>query len=144
MDTKQRNELNNQTDNGANEKWRPNAKGRTGPDTPLDHTYPQAAYAQQSRQGIDQMHSADTGSGPGPWREETSHWSESGGAMQSQQSGGSGPQQSGADSHQCEMAQHSQAWGLLEQAVGRRDRAGGTLVAPAQDSGGLPVPLRRP
>ncbi|MGH8854414.1 MAG: hypothetical protein ACREWI_09060, partial [Telluria sp.] len=39
-----------------------------------------------------------------------------------------GPQQGINDSHQRQMEQHSDAWGLLEQPVGRRDRHSGTDV----------------
>lgn len=51
-----------------------------------------------------------------------------GGSLQSQQTGGSGPQQGITDSHQRQMEQHSEAWGLLEQPVGRRDKHSGTDV----------------
>ena len=47
MDANQRSEMNNQTNNGGNEKWNENAKGKTAPDAPLDHTYPNGASLQQ-------------------------------------------------------------------------------------------------
>jgi len=133
MDANQRSEMNNQTNNGGNEKWNANAKGKTAPDAPLDHTYPQGASQQQGRQGIDQMGTQQSGMGPGPWTEESSRWDLPGGSMQTQQSGGSGPTQSITDSHQRQMEQHSQAWGELEQPVGgHRAADSGVSVAPHQ------------
>ena len=126
MDANQRSEMNNQTNNGANEKWNKNAKGKTGPDAPLDHTYPQGASQQQGHQGIDQMGTQQSGMGPGPWLEESSRWDLPGGSMQTQQSGGSGPQQGITDSHQVQMEQRSQAYGQLEQPVGHRPAGSGT------------------
>jgi len=126
MDANQRSEMNNQTNNGANEKWNKNAKGKTGPDAPLDHTYPQGASQQQGHQGIDQMGTQQSGMGPGPWTEESSRWDLPGGSMQTQQSGGSGPQQGITDSHQRQMEQRSQAYGQLEQPVGHRPADSGT------------------
>jgi hypothetical protein len=60
-----------------------------------------------------------------------------GGSLQSQQTGGSGPQQGITDSHQRQMEQRSGAWGLLEQPVGHRDRNTGTDVCahPANQQG---------
>jgi len=133
MDANQRSEMNNQTNNGGNEKWNANAKGKTSPDAPLDHTYPQGASQQQGRQGVDQMASQQSGDAPGPWTDEHSRWDLPGGSMQTQQSGGSGPTQSITDSHQRQMEQHSQAWGELEQPVGGHRRSdSGTSVAPHQ------------
>jgi len=132
MDANQRSEMNNQTNNGGNEKWNANAKGKTAPDAPLDHTYPQGASQQQGRQGIDQMANQQSGAAPGPWTDESSRWELPGGSMQTQQSGGSGPTQSISDSHQRQMEQHSQAWGELEQPVGGHRSGGGVSVAPHQ------------
>ncbi|MCC2962592.1 hypothetical protein LK540_19370 [Massilia sp. IC2-278] len=126
MDANQRSEMNNQTNNGGNEKWNANAKGKTAPDAPLDHTYPQGASQQQGRQGIDQMGTQQSGMGHGPWTEESSRWDLPGGSMQTQQSGGSGPTQSITDSHQRQMEQRSQAYGQIEQPVGGRSGDSGT------------------
>ncbi|MET0981336.1 MAG: hypothetical protein ABWY02_04500 [Telluria sp.] len=126
MDANQRSEMNNQTNNGANEKWNANAKGKTAPDAPLDHTYPQAASRQQGNQGIDQMGTQQSGMGPGPWTDESEVWDVPGGSMQSQQQGGSGPTQGITDSHQRQMEQRSGAYGQLEQPVGHRARDSGT------------------
>ena len=126
MDANQRSKMNNQTNNGGNEKWNANAKGKTAPDAPLDHTYPQGASQQQGRQGIDQMGTQQSGMGPGPWTEESSRWDLPGGSMQTQQSGGSGPTQSITDSHQRQMEQRSEAWGQIEQPVGGRSGDSGT------------------
>jgi len=126
MDANQRSEMNNQTNNGGNEKWNENAKGKTSPDAPLDHTYPQGASQQQGRQGIDQMGTQQSGMGPGPWTEESSRWDLPGGSMQTQQSGGSGPTQGITDSHQRQMEQRSQAYGQIEQPVGARPADSGT------------------
>ena len=128
MDANQRSEMNNQTNNGGNEKWNKNAKGKTAPDAPLDHTYPQGASQQQGHQGIDQMGTQQSGMGPGPWKEESERWDLPGGSMQSQQSGGSGPTQGITDSHQRQMEQRSSAYGLLEQPVGHRPANSGTSL----------------
>lgn len=126
MDANQRSEMNNQTNNGGNEKWNKNAKGKTAPDAPLDHTYPQGASQQQGHQGIDQMSTRQSGMGPGPWKDESEHWDTPGGSMQSQQSGGSGPTQGITDSHQRQMEQRSSAYGQLELPVGHRRAGSGT------------------
>ena len=128
MDANQRSEMNNQTNNGGNEKWNKNAKGKTAPDAPLDHTYPNGASQQQGRQGVDQMGTPQSGMGPGQFAEDSSRWDLPGGSMQTQQSGGSGPQQGISDSHQRQMEQHSSAWGELELPVGRRSRDSGTSL----------------
>ncbi|MDB5747574.1 MAG: hypothetical protein JWP72_2422 [Massilia sp.] len=126
MDANQRSEMNNQTNNGANEKWNENAGGKTAPDAPLDHTYPQGAAQQQGNQGIDQMGTQQSGMGPGPWLNESEVWDVPGGSMQSQQNGGSGPTQGITDSHQRQMEQRSIAYGQLEQPVGHRPPDSGT------------------
>lgn len=126
MDANQRSEMNNQTNNGGNEKWNKNAKGKTAPDAPLDHTYPQGASQQQGHQGIDQMGTQQSGMGPGPFAEDGSRWDLPGGSMQSQQNGGSGPVQGITDSHQRQMEQRSGAYGQLEQPVGHRPAGSGT------------------
>jgi hypothetical protein len=128
MDANQRSEMNNQTNNGGNEKWNKNAKGKTAPDAPLDHTYPQGAAQQQGRQGVDQMSTQQSGMGPGQFAEDSSRWDLPGGSMQTQQSGGSGPQQGITDSHQRQMEQRSAAYGELEQPVGRRPADSGTSL----------------
>ncbi|QNA89858.1 hypothetical protein G4G28_17645 [Massilia sp. Dwa41.01b] len=131
MDANQRSEMNNQTNNGANEKWNKNAKGKTAPDAPLDHTYPQGASQQQGHQGVDQMGTQQSGMGPdAAGRGE--HWEIPGGSMQSQQNGGSGPVQGITDSHQRQMEQHSSAYGQLEQPVGRRPAGTGTSLLDLQ------------
>ena len=55
MDANQRREVNNQTNNGANEKWTPGAKGNTT-SGPLDHTYPQGPSQQGAIRGENEMH----------------------------------------------------------------------------------------
>jgi hypothetical protein len=127
MDANQRSEMNNQTNNGGNEKWNKNAKGKTAPDAPLDHTYPNgASQQQQGGQGVDQMGTQQSGMGPGQFAEDSSRWDLPGGSMQTQQSGGSGPQQGITDSHQRQMEQRSIAYGQLEQPVGHRPSDSGT------------------
>ena len=129
MDANQRSEMNNQTNNGGNEKWNENAKGKTAPDAPLDHTYPNgASQQQQGGQGVDQMATPQSGMGPGQFADDSSRWDLPGGSMQTQQSGGSGPQQGLTDSHQRQMEQHSGAWGELELPVGRRAAGSSTSL----------------
>lgn len=137
MDANQRSESNNQTNNGANEKWTPGSKGNTT-SGPMDHTHPQGAVQQQGQQGAGRMGTQQSGAGPGASGEHafgrddgaTRGGDLPGGSMQSQQTGGSGPQQGITDSHQRQMEIHSEAWGLLEQPVGRRPKDSGTDVGP--------------
>ena len=66
MDANQRSSINNQTNNVANEKWTPGAKGKTADEGPLDHTYPNGlGVQQQGNQGLDTMGTQQTGAGPG-------------------------------------------------------------------------------
>lgn len=146
MDANQRSESNNQTNNGANEKWTPGSKGNTtsGPD---DHTYPQGAAQQAGLPGSSQQGVQGAGEGPAGtdagWfnrddsRAPTTSGELQGGSMQSQQTGGSGPQQGITDSHQRQMEMHSEAWGKLEQPVGHRPSDSGTdlLAHPANQQG---------
>ena len=51
MDANQRSEANNQTNNGANEKWTPGSEGASADrGQPLDHTYPRGTGVQQGNQ----------------------------------------------------------------------------------------------
>lgn len=139
MDANQRSESNNQTNNGANEKWTPGSKGNTT-SGPMDHTYPQGSVQQQGQQDGSRMGTQQSGAGPAVSGENWFEHDDSrnpagngelrGGSMQSQQTGGSGPQQGITDSHQRQMEIHSEAWGLLEQPVGRRPKDSGTDVGP--------------
>lgn len=150
MDANQRSEVNNQTNNGANEKWTPGSKGNTTTG-PMDHTYPKGPSQQQairgdqeisgqdpSRMGRQQVAAEDGGRAgnegalPGAVQGDLP-----GGSMQSQQTGGTGPQQGITDSHQRQMEQRSGAWGMLEQPVGHRDKHSGTnlMAHPANQQG---------
>jgi len=151
MDANQRSEFNNQTNNGANEKWTPGAKGNTT-SGPMDHTYPQSPDQQPLIRGDNEMRHAqdpahmdrqEVAAEDGGRAEHETTLAGSvpddlpGGSLQSQQTGGSGPQQGITDSHQRQMEQHSQAWGLLEQPVGHRDKDSGTDLRahPANQAG---------
>jgi hypothetical protein len=151
MDANQRSEFNNQTNNGANEKWTPGAKGNTK-SGPLDHTYPQSPDQQPVIRGTNEMQGAQDPSAMGQQEVAAEDGGRAdyettlpraipddlpGGSLQSQQTGGSGPQQGITDSHQRQMEQHSQAWGLLEQPVGHRDPHSGTDLRahPANQAG---------
>jgi len=151
MDANQRSEFNNQTNNGANEKWTPGAKGNTG-SGPLDHTYPQGPGQDAVIRGENEMQAAQDPSRMGQQEVAAEDGGRAehettlpgavaadlpGGSLQSQQTGGSGPQQGITDSHQRAMEQHSQAWGLLEQPVGHRARDSGTDLRahPANQAG---------
>jgi hypothetical protein len=133
MDANQRSEVNNQTNNLANEKWTPGSKGKTADEGPLDHTYPQGpGVQQQGTQGLDTMGTQQAGAGPGAQpggmggREEGGKQSQiPGGSMQTQMSGGSGAVQGITDSHQRQMEQKSGAYGILEEAVGHRPKDSG-------------------
>jgi hypothetical protein len=121
MDANQRSEVNNQTNNVANEKWTPGSKGKTADKGPLDHTYPQGLGAQQQgNQGIDTMGNQQTGA-------------DTGDSMQTQMSGGSGAVQGITDSHQRQMEQKSGAYGMLEQPIGHRPKDSGVNVSEGQD-----------
>ena len=151
MDANQRSEFNNQTNNGANEKWTPGAKGNTT-NGPLDHTYPQSPDQQPVIRGENEMQGAQDPSHMGQQEVAAEDGARAdnettlagavpddlpGGSLQTQQTGGSGPQQGITDSHQRQMEQHSQAWGLLEQPVGHRDPHSGTDLRahPANQAG---------
>ena len=139
MDANQRSETNNQTNNGANEKWTPGSKANTT-SGPNDHTYPNGATMQQGQPGTGpagtQQADVNQGASEQNWfNRDDSKFPVTGGdlhggSMQSQQTGGSGPQQGITDSHQRQMEIHSEAWGLLEQPVGRRARNTGVDVHP--------------
>jgi hypothetical protein len=133
MDANQRSEVNNQTNNVANEKWTPGAKGKTADDGPLDHTYPAGLGAQQQgNQGIDTMGTQQSGSGAGE-REDGNRSQVPGGSMQTQMSGGSGAVQGITDSHQRQMEQKSGAYGILEEPVGHRPRDSGVNLNQQRD-----------
>ncbi len=129
MDANQRSEANNQTNNGANEKWTPGSKGNTQ-SGPMDHTYPRGASEQGGQSGTGMAHAGghdQAGLGGSPDGSGQSRQGDlPGGSMQTQQSGGSGPQQGITDSHQRQMEQRSQAYGQLEQPVGHRPADSGT------------------
>jgi hypothetical protein len=136
MDANQRSEVNNQTNNGANEKWTPGSQGKTADNgQPLDHTYPQGAGTQQmGNQSLSDPGTQQTGAGPG----QTDHqhqrgdvmgqYEVAGGSMQTQIEGGSGAVEGITDSHQRQMEQKSGAYGLLEQPVGHRPKESGVDV----------------
>jgi hypothetical protein len=141
MDANQRSEVNNQTNNGANEKWTPGSQGKTADNgQPLDHTYPQGSGAQQmGNQSLSDPGTQQTGAGPGLVDKEfqrsdsMNHTDVSGGAMRDQQSGGSGPVQGITDSHQRQMEQKSGAYGMLEQPVGHRPKDTGVDLNQQRD-----------
>lgn len=131
MDANQRSESNNQTNNGANEKWTPGSKGNTQ-GGPMDHTYPRGATEQGGQSGTGMAHAGghdQAGLGGGADGVGQSRQDDlAGGSMQTQQTGGSGPQQGITDSHQRQMEMHSEAWGELEQPVGNRAKDTGTSL----------------
>ena len=141
MDANQRSEVNNQTNNGANEKWTPGSQGKTADNgQPLDHTYPQGTGTQQmGKQGLSDPGTQQTGAGPGladkqfQRSDSMNHTDVAGGAMQDQQSGGSGPVQGITDSHQRQMEQKSGAYGMLEQPVGHRPKDTGVDLTQQRD-----------
>ena len=141
MDANQRSEVNNQTNNVANEKWTPGAKGKTADEGPLDHTYPNGlGVQQQGNQGLDTMGTQQTGAGPGAQpggmggRDDGGNQSVTpGGSMQTQMNGGSGPVQGITDSHQRQMEQKSGAYGMLEQPIGHRPKDSGVNVTEGHD-----------
>jgi hypothetical protein len=123
MDANQRSEVNNQTNNVANEKWTPGSKGKTADSGPLDHTYPQGpGVQQQGNQGRDMM---GTQQSPDELGNESITDL---GSMQSQISGGSGTVQGITDSHERQMEQKSGAYGILEEAVGHRPKGSAVNV----------------
>jgi hypothetical protein len=128
MDANQRSEVNNQTNNVANEKWTPGSKGKTADDGPLDHTYPQGTGVQQhgshGNQGIDTMGSQQAGVGPD---------AQPGASMENQINGGTGAVQGITDSHQRQMEPKSGAYGMLEQPVGHRPKDSGVNLSEQRD-----------
>jgi hypothetical protein len=133
MDANKRSTINNQTNNGANEKWTEGSEGRTADHgQPLDHTYPQGlGVQQQGNQQRDIMGTQQSGGGPGAapggmgGRANDNDAGIPGGSMETQINGGSGAVQGITDSHQRQMEQKSGAYGMLEQPVGHRDHNGG-------------------
>jgi hypothetical protein len=122
MNSNQRSEMNNQSNNGGNEKGTPGSKGATR-DGPLDHTWPQDGAQQQGSRQTGGMGTQQSGAGPGLGNEAQAN--QRGGSMQTQQSGGTGAVQGITDSHQRAMEQRSSASGALEQPVGgHRSQAG--------------------
>ncbi|MGZ5199844.1 MAG: hypothetical protein ACXWC4_08750 [Telluria sp.] len=141
MDANQRSEVNNQTNNGANEKGTPGAEGKTRGEGALDHTYPQGEQAAPRVTGAARDEGGmQTGVGPGVYdgtyqRSDGQGESLQGGSMQTQQTGGSGAQQGITDSHQQAMEQRSKAYGQLEQPIGDRPRGSGVFLPDNQQSG---------
>lgn len=116
MDQDKLRELNNQTNNLANEKWTPGAKNGTT-EGPPDHTYPKGASEQKGEQAAEDWNMRQSGSGSGdmPMRDADSR------SMQNQPSGGTGATQGVTDSHQRQMEQRSRAYGTVEgQPLGQR------------------------
>jgi hypothetical protein len=145
MDALQRSEMNNQTNNGSNEKWTPGSQGATRDEgQPLDHTHPHGHGVQQlgnQQQGTpENSGTQQTGAGAGMadgtfQRSDMAGSTIPGGSMQTQINGGSGPEQGITDSHQRQMEQKSGAYGLLEQPVGARPKDSGVNVTEGHDMG---------
>jgi hypothetical protein len=94
MDANQRSEANNQTNNGANEKWTPGSEGASADrGQPLDHTYPRGPAVQQGNQQRDVMGSQG-GIGDREYGEDAGI---PGGSMENQINGGSGAVQGISD-----------------------------------------------
>lgn len=135
MNSNQRSEMNNQTNNGGNEKGTPGSKGATRDGGPMDHTYPQGAVQQQGMQQEGHAGSQQSGMGPGIGNEAKE--SLQGGSMQTQQSGGTGALQGVTDSHQRAMEQRSGAYGQLEEPLaGRTAHHGSPGAMQASTQGG--------
>ncbi|MCS0581833.1 hypothetical protein NX784_09535 [Massilia pinisoli] len=131
MDANQRSEANNQTNNGANEKWTPGSEGASADHgQPLDHTYPRGLGVQQGNQQRDMMGTQQSGAGAHPTGDDAGI---PGGSMDTQINGGSGAVQGITDSHQRQMEQKSGAYGLLEQAVGHRPKDSGVDLVHERD-----------
>ena len=141
MDANQRSEFNNQTTNGANEKWTAGATGKSAENgAPLDHTYPQGlGVQQQGNQQRDVMGTQQSGMGPGAapggmgGRANDNDSGVPGGSMETQINGGSGPVQGITDSHQRQLEQKSGAYGMLEQPIGHRSHDSGVNVNQQRD-----------
>ena len=133
MDANQRSEANNQTNNGANEKWTPGSEGASADHgEPLDHTYPRGlGVQQQGNQQRDIMGTQQSGAGPGVRSGDDAGIP--GGSMDTQINGGSGAVQGITDSHQRQMEQKSGAYGLLEQPVGHRPKDSGVNLNQQRD-----------
>ncbi|MGB9107723.1 MAG: hypothetical protein WCC39_03455, partial [Telluria sp.] len=128
MDANQRSEVNNHTNNVANEKWTPGSKGKTADGGPLDHTYPNGPGVEQlGNQGRDMMGTEQRVEQRGAAQDFSS------GAVQSQTSGGSGTVQGITDSHDRQMQPKSGAYGMLEEAVGHRPKDTGVNLNEDRD-----------
>lgn len=137
MNSNQRSEMNNQTNNGGNEKGTPGSKGATRDGGPLDHTYAHGVSQQQAVQQADEEGITwQSGMGPGLGNEARA--SLPGGSIQTQQTGGTGAVQGVVDSHQLAMEQRSGAYGQLEEPLaGRTAHHGspGSMQANTQGGG---------
>jgi len=127
MDANQRSEVNNQTNNGANEKWNADAKGATRDGATEQRAPSGTGMAQTDRPGAAEGQLATTGA-----------------------------QQGTTDSHQRAMEAHSGEWGQLNEPVGNRQgetraadnpnapssvqpvHAGGTTIGTGVDTGIVP------
>jgi hypothetical protein len=140
MDANQRSEINNQTNNNANEKWTPGSTGASGENgQPLDHTYPEGLGVHQGNQQRDIMGTQQSGAGPGAapggmgGRENGEDAGIPGGSMETQINGGSGAVQGITDSHQRQMEHKSAAYGELELPVGNRPKDQGVHLTQQRD-----------
>jgi hypothetical protein len=140
MSPNQRSEVNNQTNNGANEKWNPGTKGKTA-DAPMDHTYPAGASQQQGvpgRQDASPTGTQQSGMGPGVSGRDSGRGADlPGGSMQTQQTGGTGAVTGITDSHQRAMEERSPAAGALEQPVGGGGKQGPQSPRPERQGGSM-------
>jgi hypothetical protein len=141
MDANQRSSINNQTNNGANEKWTPGSEGNTtGKDQPLDHTYPQGLGVEQGNQQRDIMgNQGRTGADIVGGNYDRSHGDDGtgipGGSMETQINGGSGAVQGITDSHQRQMEQKSGAYGVLQEPLSAGDPNKGYDLKQERDMG---------
>ncbi|MDN4052934.1 hypothetical protein QPK32_07580 [Massilia sp. YIM B02763] len=141
MDANQRSSINNQTNNGANEKWTPGSEGNTADKgQPLDHTYPQGLGVDQGNQQRDIMgNQGRTGADIVGGNYDRSHGDDGttipGGSMETQINGGSGAVQGITDSHQRQMEQKSGAYGVLQQPLSAGDPNKGYDLKRERDMG---------
>jgi hypothetical protein len=144
MDANQRSEINNQTNNNANEKWTPGSTGASGENgQPLDHTYPEGLGAPQVGNQRDIMGTQQSGAGPGAGGSSLPSGGTGGrsgddpgipgSSMETQINGGSGTVQGITDSHQRQMEHKSAAYGELELPVGKRPKDQGVHLSQQRD-----------
>jgi hypothetical protein len=142
MNANQRSQENNQTDNGANEKWTAGSKGKTT-DGPMDHTYPAGASQQQGNQAGGGAGTRQSDKPPGtqgggqPGQQGSSQSAQRSGSMGKQQSRNSSDTQGGGQrGPQSGSMGGAQSTGRAGSQTGGSQQQAGPAVHESNDAAG--------